>query len=53
LFDETDPGVNAVRLASLTIVAFLALASLGFAADKQAKTGKVRITQPVLFGTPE
>jgi hypothetical protein len=34
-------------------VAFLALASLVFAADKQAKTGKVRITQPVLFGTRE
>jgi hypothetical protein len=42
-----------VRLTSLCVVAFLALASLGFAADKQAETGKVRITQPVLFGTPE
>jgi len=47
-----------MRHASLSIVAILVATALGFAADRPAKTagaksGKVYITQPVLFGTPE
>ena len=41
-----------VRHTSLSIVAFLVLVPLCFAAGKP-KADKVRITQPVLFGSPE